>query len=230
MPARYGVYFLPEEGSALERFGHTWLGRDMSSGRSESRPKVPGISAERLTELIKAPRHYGFHATLKAPFRLAPSKSEADLLQAAAVFSAHASRVKIPPLRLTEWAGFLALRPNAPCAAVDELAASCVQTFDCFRSPLSPDELQRRSRACLTPTQQRLLSRWGYPYVFDQFRFHLTLTGMLSGPEECAALLDFLHPRVKPLISNSMLIREICIVKQADTGVPFSVMQRFPLK
>ena len=50
-------------------------------------------------------------------------------------------------------------------------------------APLTPVELERRRAAGLTPEEDALLLRWGYPFVLERFRFHLSLTGALRDAE-----------------------------------------------
>ena len=49
-----------------------------------------------------------------------------------------------------------------------------------FARPPGAAELERRRKAGLSAAQEKMLLRWGYPYVLDEFRFHLTLTGRLQ--------------------------------------------------
>lgn len=50
-------------------------------------------------------------------------------------------------------------------------------SFDGFRAPLSLDERDRRLAAGLSGRQIGNLDKWGYPYVLEDFRFHMSLTG-----------------------------------------------------
>ena len=52
--------------------------------------------------------------------------------------------------------------------------------LDPFRAPLTPSERARRRPEDLDPRRRALLDRWGYPHVFEAFRFHMTLTGRLA--------------------------------------------------
>ena len=157
---RYAIYYTPPTESALARFGAAWFARKAAC--------------------LDAPRRYGFHGTLKAPFRLADQASEAELLCAVERFAGPRTVLSGPPLRLAALADFLALVPSEPFEELDRLAADCVTAFDRFRAPLGEEELARRRRAGLSPHQEALLLRWGYPYVMDAFRFHLTLTERLD--------------------------------------------------
>src|SRR5262249_48288739 len=138
---------------------------------------------EELAELTAEPRRYGFHGTLKPPFALAAGATEAALLDAAGKFALSQSAFNLPGLHLVSISGFLALVPTERSEALHALADTTVQHFDVLRAPASPEELARRRRARLSPRQEALLERWGYPYVMEEFRFHLTLTRRLSAEE-----------------------------------------------
>src|SRR5262249_20799199 len=139
-------------------------------------------------ELTREPRTYGFHATLKAPFRLRDGLAEADLVRAFQAFAKTLRQVPtiVPAVEMLE--GFIAIVPQTPSADVDALAAAFVREFDQFRAPMSQDERARRLRAKLSPREQANIDRWGYPYVFDDFRFHMTLTGRLPANRQAAIL------------------------------------------
>ena len=72
--------------------------------------------------------------------------------------------------------GFVAIVPATPSPGLDELAADCVTGFERFRLPMTAQERSRRLAAGLSQHQTANLERWGYPYVFEEFRFHMTLT------------------------------------------------------
>ena len=38
----------------------------------------------------------------------------------------------------------------------------------------------QHGKSGLTDRQEALLTQWGYPYVMEEFRFHITLTGALD--------------------------------------------------
>ena len=72
---------------------------------------------------------------------------------------------------------FLVLQPDKQSERINKLAQNCVTFFDQYRAPLNKKELARRLRNVLTRYQRETLSRWGYRYVFNDFKFHRTLTG-----------------------------------------------------
>lgn len=220
---RYAIYFAPTPSSALGRFGQEWLGDD-----APSISDMPGVSRERLAAITAEPRIYGFHATLKPPFALADGEGAADLDHALAAFAAVRQSFLAPRLHLTSLDGFWALTLAQPSAAVDRLAEDCVARFDRFRAPPSREELERRRRAGLTPSQEALLQRWGYPYVFEEFRFHMTLTARLTGAE--AALLgERLAPIVEPLCRRSLRVDAVALFHQPAPGERFRQVRRYSL-
>ena len=114
------------------------------------------------------------------------------------------------------------------CPAMDQLAAVCVSELDRFRTPPSTAELVRRRRAGLTPAQDVLLGRWGYPYVMQEFRFHMTLTARLD-PEKSAAVGVQLAPLVEPLCQSALAVEAIGLFHQRGPDAPFRLVHRYPL-
>lgn len=227
--ARYAVYFAPAEGSELDRICSSILGRCARTGKILHQVELPGLPPSRLAELTASPRHYGFHGTLKPPFFLADGTTEADLLDAVARLAAGRRAFDLPPLRLETIGSFLALTPSAPCPELEDLARACVTSLDRFRRPPSPGELARRRARGLTPGQDRLLLRWGYPYVLEEFRFHLTLTGSIRDVEERGRLRAALGNLLSPLLPQTATVRNISVFRQPDTEQPFTLLQEIKL-
>lgn len=209
MSLRYALYFLPAPDSALDRLGRAWL---------DALPAALTVQA----------RFYGFHATLKAPFRLADGRDEAQLRAACRTFADNHPPVTAPPLALSLLGGFFALRPSAASPALDTLAAHCVRDFDPFRAPLNQSELAKRLRAPLDDNQRALLERWGYPYVLDQFRFHLTLTDPLP-IDQRPPVQSLLEPLVAEACARDLRVDALCLVRQAPEQV-FTLVERFTLE
>jgi putative phosphonate metabolism protein len=226
--ARYAVYFAPSAGGALDRFGSAWLGRDAVAGAPLAQPHLSGITPERLAAITAAPRHYGFHATLKPPFILSPRHCAGDLLGAVAAFASREAPVVAPPLRLARLAGFLALVLSEPSEPVGALAAACVAAFEGFRAPDTPEDVARREAAGLTPRQRALLQRWGYPHVMDEYRFHMTLTGRLDEAEG-AAVAAALAPLAAPFGREPLTIDALSVFAQENRAAPFRLVARYAL-
>lgn len=177
MYTRFAVYFCPEPNSALEAFGQSWLGWDLDLGQPARHPQVTGFDIAAVTQ---RPRKYGFHGTLKAPFRLAEGQTLALLQTAADAAASGIEAFDIPKLQVARIGKFLAVTEATPCQPLREMAGEIVKAFEPFRAPLTDADLERRRKSKLTPKQDAHLVEWGYPYVFDQFQFHLTLTGPLD--------------------------------------------------
>ena len=76
---RYGIYVVPK--AALYRAGADWLGWDSETGRAAPQPALDGLP-ESPAALTASPRRYGFHGTIKPPFRLAAGTDPAALAAA----------------------------------------------------------------------------------------------------------------------------------------------------
>ncbi|HVZ53416.1 MAG TPA: DUF1045 domain-containing protein [Pseudolabrys sp.] len=219
---RYAIYFVPGAHTALYRFGASVLGYDCYRGNDIA--PIDGVDAASWPDVVREPRVYGFHATLKAPFRLAPGYSEADVADALAAFGAEQAQVPVGELEVRALKSFIAIVPRIPCAALDKLAQACVRDFDRFRAPMSESERTRRLASNLTARQIERLDRWGYPYVFEDFRFHMTLTGSLAPPERERILQLFCDKFARCAGARSLTIDRIVIARQMP-GAPFQVMR-----
>ncbi len=228
MSARYAVYFAPDPASALWRFGTRWLGRDPISGTDLAQPRLPGIDQARLRQVTESPRHYGFHATLKAPFELSPGATRADLDDALRRFAAGRPAFELAPLRAAALGGFLALLTSQEEPALQKLADASVREFDRFRAPPPPQEIARRRTGSLTDRQRGYLDAWGYPFVFDAFRFHMTLTCRLDA-REGGRFLEELQPLTEELNGDRVAVDAICLFEQPNRGAPFRLTGRYIL-
>jgi len=228
--ARYAIYFAPQQGSELETLCSKILGRCARTGQSLPQPRLAHISSARLDELTANPRHYGLHGTLKPPFFLEHGHSELELTDAVLKLAARISPFDLPGLELRTIGTFLALAPSAPCPSLEDLARVCVIALDPFRRLSTPAELGRRRAKGLSANQDRLLALYGYPYVLEEFRFHLTLTGSIHDPEEREHVRAGLATLLATVLRTPVPVREICVFRQACLQEPFAVLRRFPLQ
>lgn len=225
---RFALYYAPRPETALARFGRSWLGTDPESGLIEDTDPLPGWTRAAHSDLTAAPRRYALHGTLKPPFRVADGLSPDDLLEAADALAKQCAPISLPPPRIRALGQFLALCPSEPDPRLNALAAVCVQTLDRFRAPPSDAELAKRRAASLTPHQEDMLERWGYPYVFDEFRFHVTLTGPVE-PARHPGLIDGLSYRLTDVLSEPFEIRDLCVFGEPSDGSPFRLVRRLAL-
>lgn len=224
MTERYAIYYAPERETPLWRFGTSWLGRDPETG--ESLVARFGLSEELHARVIDTPARYGFHGTLKPPFRLAIDASVSDLHDALEEFVATRQPIVLPQLHLGELGGFLALLPEGKSAALAGLAADCVTTLDRFRAPLTDAEIARRNPDGLEPGQRANLERWGYPYVLDAFRFHMTLTGRLA-QDELSRIRPVLDRALAELIRAPVQVSSVALFHEPGPSEPFRLAGRY---
>jgi hypothetical protein len=219
---RYAIYFVPGD-TTLYQFGTSVLGYDCYTGRDDA--FIDGVD-ESWVERVREPRVYGFHATLKAPFRLAKGFNQSDLDRAVLDFASDHPAISVGDLVVRELGSFIALVPKAPRPLLDRFAGACVREFDRFRAPLSEPERQRRLVANLSARQIENLEQWGYPYVFDDFCFHMTLTGSLASSDRSRAL-QFLSAKFEQLPGAQLLVIDrIVVARQTDKTAPFQVIQQ----
>ncbi len=224
---RYAIYFVPAVGSALYRFGASVLGYDCHTGKDVA--LVQGVDTASWRAFVREPRVYGFHATLKAPFCLHPGAKEADLLRAAQDFAADMPAVLVGALAVREIDSFIALVPETGRPMLDRLAQACAQEFDAFRAPMTVADRSRRLSAGLSPRQIENLERWGYPYVCEDFRFHMTLTGSLEHDDRKMAL-RFLCEKFEQLADARLLtLDRIVVARQSEKSSAFRVIREAAL-
>ncbi|RSK36488.1 DUF1045 domain-containing protein [Rhodovulum iodosum] len=222
---RYAIYYAPEPGP-LAAFGAAWLGWDAEAGQERARPVVHGLPRP-VADLTAQPRRYGFHGTVKPPFRLVEGSDIALLHRAASALAGQLKPVLLDGLQLSRLGGFLALTPRGDTTHLGALAGSVVDALDGFRAAPSEAEIAKRNPDRLSARQNKLLQRWGYPYVMEEFRFHLTLTGPLEDAE-AEATRAALAPVVAPLIAGPLRIRTLCLFGEAEDG-RFRNLHRYTL-
>ncbi len=211
---------MPPEGP-LSTFGASWLGWDIVNAADVPQFDVPG-----LDDITMTPRKYGFHGTLKPPFRLNPGQTAEDLGTAVAAMAGRIAPATCGGLRLSPLGRFLALTPFGALDQLPKVAEACVRDLDTFRAPASEAELTKRRAAGLSERQEALLTEWGYPYVMEEFRFHLTLTGRL--PEEAVAPWTDAVGRALPALPDPFVVDQVALCGERSDG-RFELIQRYTL-
>lgn len=220
---RYALYFIPARDDRLAVSASAWLGRDAFTGEALRAPVVASLTPAEIAYHTAAARRYGFHATLKAPFSLAENETEASLLAGLETFARHARSFFIPRLVICQLDGFFALVPSAPLPELDDFAAAVVRDFDRFRAPLSDAEIARRNPDALSPEEVRNLVQWGYPYVFERFQFHMTLTGRVAAAE-AGRVRAALEEVFQPLLDKPVSVDGLALFVEPEPGAPFTVL------
>lgn len=226
--ARYAIYYVPAAETALYRFGAAAIGYDAYRGADW--PYLDGADSATWSALVREPRIYGFHATMKPPIRLKDGINENDLVDALSAFAAQQAAVAVGRLVVREIGSFIALVPEAPCEPLNKLAGACVSAFDKYRAMMTDQELMRRLTPGLGDRQIEHLYRWGYPYVFDDFRFHMTLTGSLPVQKRTAALKFLCEKFEQVPEGSSVTVDRLVVSRQDNSGLPFKVIHAAPLR
>lgn len=229
MPERFALFYAPATSHPLWWRAAQWLGRD-SAGTAVPPTDIPGIDTAQRLKAAESPRRYGFHATLKAPIALAPGTDRAALEAELSRFAPDARTATIGRLKVADLDGFVALVPELQSAELTGLVADIVAAFEPFRAPLDAATREKRIiEGRLNTRQIDYLDRYGYPYVMDEFRFHMTLTGRL-GDAERPALLAAATNWFAPLLEESFVLDRIALSHEADAGAPFTRLADFPLR
>ncbi len=220
--ARYAIYYAPEKDDPLSETAAAWLGRCAWTGEPVARETPPALAGLDLDALTADPRHYGFHATLTAPFELTEDASEAALIEAVAAFAA-ARAPFAATIAVQAISAFVAFRLDEPSAEMQALHEDCVRHFDLFRAPLSDFDFQRRRRPGMSPAQEAQLRKFGYVGILGDFRFHMTLTGAIRD--------EALHAQVKTALATHFAAHEgphtvagLSLFKQPDRDTAFRVI------
>ena len=228
MSQRFAVYYAPAVTDLLWDPAAVWLGRDPQSGVTYDGP-VAGMDRTRLLNLTQSAGRYGFHATLKPPMALAPGQTEEGLRTAMATVAAELAPVRLGRLTIASLDGFLALVPaDADNPQLQDLAASVVEAFEPFRAPLNPRDRAARAAHGLTPRQEELLDAYGYPYVFDQFRFHMTLTDRLS-PADYGEVREAAQTWFGPVLDQEVTLDRLSLFHERENKLPFTRIADFAL-
>ena len=219
---RYAVYYAPRDGAFAFR-ANEWLGREPGNQRYLPQPVLAGIGDPR--DITAEPRRYGFHGTIRAPFRPAADVTEEMICRTVSNLAARLKPVVCEGLRVEVLQGFIALTPTGCEAALLDLGAAVVDGTDFLRAPLTEAEFARRRPDRLSPRQRELLDRWGYPHVMEEFRFHLTLTDRLDLP---GPVRQALEDHFAPVLPRPFLIEDLCLFGE-DAAGRFHTLHRFAL-
>lgn len=218
---RAALYWAPERADPLYAAGNAWLGRDPELGAAVPQPPLPG-----LQEITAAARLYGFHATLRPPMRLATGWAE--FVEAAERLARSLTPFGMPPVSVLDMDGFLALCHTGVAPALQALADASVRGTDPHRLPPSAAELAKRRAAGLSDEEEQLLQRWGYPYVMQRWRFHMTLSRRLT-PEEMAMWRPAAEAHFARSLAVQRRVTDIAIFTQRSRETPFLIAHRLKL-
>lgn len=229
MPQRYAIYYAPATDAPLWRAATAWIGRDPADAAATG-SEIAGIDRDLLSANSVSANRYGFHATIKAPMALAEGVELGQLEAALEEFGAVTAPVSIGRLKPALIEGFLALIPEVQTPELTAFAGEVVETFDRFRAPMGAAERERRMRGgTMSARQAELLERFGYPYVFEEFRFHMTLTDRLAEGLR-APMLAAAEAHFGPLLAEPVMLDRLVVFGEPEAEAPFVRLSEFELK
>jgi putative phosphonate metabolism protein len=221
MSSRYAIYFAPAKATPWWSLGAHWLGRDEFTNAVLPAPEFLNFPPDERLAMTAEPRRYGFHATLKAPFRLAECLSVSELLERSRALASQLKALPLGPLEAQSLGKFVALVPSQTSPDLTALAAQCVVALDDLRAPISDEDLARRRAAQLDAREQELLNLYGYPYVLERFKFHFSLTGAVDFHSQQLAL-QAVAAQVDHLNAAAPLVLDrLCVFEEAAPGLQF---------
>jgi putative phosphonate metabolism protein len=228
MAERYAVYYAPPATGDLWERASLWLGRDAATGVTFD-GAVAGMDRDRLLNFTASPNRYGFHATLRAPMHLRPGADEADLTAAVSAFASEHEPVAMGPMTIAMIDGFLAIVPQRQAEELTAFAQSCVEAMEPLRAPLGEKEYARRmANPRLSARHRALVDAFGYPYVAEHFRFHMTLTDRLE-PDAVEEIMAAAQTWFAPVLAEASLLDSLSIFVEPKPGHAFRRAADFPL-
>ena len=225
--SRYAIYFSPYPDTFLDKVGSRWLGWNPKKGKITNHSKIKNPKFVDLKSITEKARIYGLHGTLKAPFVLKEKYSYKDLISDVELISKRHRKFIIRNLVLKKLGSFYALVPERSTKALKSLADDCVSSLDKFRKPPSSTELEKRRSNGLDFQEEVNLKKWGYPYVFNKYKFHITLTGEIRLGEE-KNIRETIELNFQKVIGYPLPFLDICLFGQRDDRY-FCELKRFSL-
>lgn len=225
---RYAICFTPPASDPLSLVAANWLGRNVFSGDMLGPPAVRGLGIHEIAFHTAVPRRYGFHGVLKAPFHLSGDMSESQLLRDLMRFAGTFAPFQISRLEIARLGSFYSLMPSAPCEQIQYLASAIVQEFDRYRAPLSEADIERSDPDGLSAAQFANLHRWGNPYVMDEFRFHMPVTGSINAID-MPRIEPALRTIFEPVLREPVMVSNVALMIEEGTGGPFRVHSLHPM-
>ncbi len=225
--SRYAIYYVPPESDHLTKFAASWFGWDVYQGIRVNYSELSNLNYD-IKEITKKPCKYGLHGTLKAPFSLAKDRTIDELRLSLSRLSSSIKKFEIPFISLRKISGFIAIVPTTQNKKLNFLAKKCLQELDCFREVESLEILNKRRSVELSSSMKQNLLKWGYPYVLNDFQFHLTMTSKLA-PKVSENVFSVLSSELSSVLNSPLVISKICLFGESKIHGKFKVIEEFSL-
>jgi hypothetical protein len=96
-----------------------------------------------------------------------------------------------------------------------------VAALDAYRRP-EDAAAQARRAAGRTETQRHNITRWGYPFVMEDWRFHMTL----SNPSADEPLMDAAKRHFAETLALPRRVASVAVFAEPAAGEPFQLLER----
>jgi hypothetical protein len=224
---RYAVWWLPRPGSALAQFGVDWTGWCPDRGTTHVRRALAVLSRSRAG-VPGATRLRGLHATIRAPFRLAPGRSAWALETALAELAGRTPPIRLPRLRLSVDDERVVLAPMRADEAVTGLLSGVAGTVRRFES--GHEDAALTGTGAVTAAGIVLANAPAGHHGPDRplARFRIPLTDRLE-PQAAAGVIGDLAPLLAPIMARPQSLAELALVGDPGRGRPWRLLERFGL-
>ena len=107
------------------------------------------------------------------------------------------------------------------------LAGDAVRIVNQLSAPLNPSEHARLRARILSTQEKQNIENWGYPYVFNQFRFRICLTSHITHRFEKEVIYSALNRYFSAACADPLMIDAICLFVENGPGAPLRFFRRF---
>lgn len=215
---RYAIWWVPRPGTTLARFGAEWTGWCPDRGMGGAR-RALGVLSRPRAGVPGAGRLRGLHASLRAPFRLAPGRSVWALEDALADLAARTAPVQLPRLHVAVEDGRVVLAPMRRDEALSRLAAAVAEAVQPFAAAdgVTADASAAAGREAAPPAGPRA-----------PLGFRLALSDRLD-PADAAVVAAELAPSLAPVLAGSQTIGDLALLCEPGRGRPWRLRERYAL-
>ncbi len=103
-----------------------------------------------------------------------------------------------------------------------------MRAFEGYRVPLTEDQVVSYKLNRLTVHQEQMLEHWGYPYVMEEFRFHISVTDRIENLAERKEVMKALEIFATPVLGKPIMVGDIVVFGQASPEEPMLAIERIP--
>ncbi|HET7411003.1 MAG TPA: DUF1045 domain-containing protein [Paracoccaceae bacterium] len=224
---RYAIWWVPRPGTELAQFGVEWTGWCADRGVAHARRALSALSRSRAG-VPGAARLRGLHATVTAPFRLAPGRSVWGLETALTDLAGRMRPIRLPRLRVEVCEGRVVLAPSRPDEAVMQLLTGGAEAVRPFR--VTPEYAALSGPGAVAAgglVLPDLPQAPGDQATRAPVRFRLPLSDRIEGATAMAAELD---PVLAPLLAERPILADLALVGDLGRGRPWRLLERFALE